>query len=174
MGEASLGSLAGRLLWTGTRVELREINWERDEVSANGSIELRLAKSEPEYHLNGEIKNLEWKGGTIDGEGSLQTSGTGALLLRNVRGSGKFLGRDFTFEPEGDFPTVSGAFDFSAPRGTPTLKLSAIEVSTGLDSYTGQGSSENDGRVYVDLINAKRKMRMVGTLWPFQLELAQK
>jgi hypothetical protein len=133
-----------------------------------------LGKSEPEYRLIGEIKDLDWKGGKMDGEGALQTSGTGQLLLRNMKGSGKFSGHGFTFEPEGDFPTVSGAFDFSAPRGTPNLKLTAIEVSTGADSYTGQGSSETDGRFSVELMNPKRKMRMVGTLWPFQLEVAQK
>jgi len=174
MGEAWLGGLDARFLWTGTQVEMSRVHWERDETSATGSVVLRLARSEPEYRLIGEVKDLEWKGGTMDAEATLQTSGTGALLLRNIKGSGKFAGKGFTFEPEGDFPTVAGAFDFSAPRGTPSLKLTAIEVSNGLDSYTGQGSSESDGRVYVDLVNARKKMRMVGTLWPFQLELAQK
>ncbi|HUQ91406.1 MAG TPA: AsmA family protein [Bryobacteraceae bacterium] len=166
-----LGSLSGRLVWDGGVIELAGAEWEREGASGEGKVNLRLAKAEPEYRIQADFMNLPWKGGEIEGEASIEASGTGAALLRNAKSSGKFAGRGLDFPPENDFRSVAGNYEFSIPRGTPLLKLSGIELICGPDTYTGQGGSETDGRVFVDLTSGKKRLRMGGTVWPFQLEM---
>ncbi len=171
-GESWLGSMSGRLLWDGAGIELANAYWERDLSSATGRVNLRLDRAEPSYRAAVEFKDLAWKGGWIDGDGKLETAGTGAALLRNARTSGRFAARGLLFPPEGDFRTVTGAFEWNPSRGASILKLSSIEAVSGTETFSGQGASENDGRLFVDLASGRKKMRMAGTVWPFQLELA--
>ncbi|MCC6362474.1 MAG: AsmA family protein [Bryobacterales bacterium] len=170
-GDASLGSLRGLLLWDGPQVELNKAAWTHEESSAAGSIHLRLSRAEPEYRITAEFRNLPWKGGVIDADGKVQTSGTGLALLRNITSTGRFTGRELTFSGQGDFASIGGAYELSVPRGVPLLKLSALEASSGDELFTGQGATENDGKLYVDLTSGKKKLRMAGTLWPFQLDV---
>ncbi|MBI3682594.1 MAG: AsmA family protein [Acidobacteria bacterium] len=170
-GDAWLGSLAGLLIWDGVHVELAEAAWQREETSGSGAILLRLARPEPEYSLSGLVRNIAWKGGWIDSEGKIETSGAGPALLRNAKSAGKFSGKAIAL-PENEIRAVSGSFEFAAPRGMPALKFSGLEVTSGADTFTGQGASENDGRLLVDLLSGSKRLRMAGTVWPFQLEVA--
>jgi hypothetical protein len=167
-----LGSASARLVWDGARVELTNAYWEREQASATGRVQLSLEAAEPAYRASLNVKDLGWKGGWIDGEGIFETSGTGSALLRNARSSGRFYARELFLSSEGDFQTASGAFELTAPRGAPVLKLTSIEAVSGIETYSGQGASENDGRLFVDLASGRKKIRMAGTVWPFQLEPA--
>lgn len=101
----------------------------------------------------------------------MRTSGTGLDLLRNMTSTGRFTGRELTFSGQDGFATIGGAYELSVPRGVPVLKLSALEASSGDELFTGQGATENDGKLYVDLASGRKKLRMAGTLWPFQLDV---
>ncbi|MCC6389191.1 MAG: AsmA family protein [Bryobacterales bacterium] len=166
-----LGSLHGLLLWDGPEVELRKVRWAHEESSGAGGIHLRLSRAEPEYRITAEFRNLPFKGGVIDAEGKAQTSGAGFALLRNITSTGRFTGRELTFSGQDGFATIGGVYEVSVPRGVPVLKLSALEASSGDELFTGQGTTENDGKLYVDLTSGRKKLRMAGTLWPFQLDV---
>ncbi|MBV6432547.1 MAG: hypothetical protein IANPNBLG_02689 [Bryobacteraceae bacterium] len=169
--DKSLGGLHGLLVWDGPQVDLTKARWSNEESSGAGSIHLRLSRAEPEYRITAEFRNLPWKGGVIDAEGRMRTSGTGFDLLRNMTSTGRFTGRELTFSGQDGFATIGGAYELSVPRGVPVLKLSALEASSGDELFTGQGATENDGKLYVDLASGRKKLRMAGTLWPFQLDV---
>ncbi|MBS1825340.1 MAG: AsmA family protein [Acidobacteria bacterium] len=172
-GETRLGQLRTTALWDGLQVDLEDLQWQREEASASGSARISLARLEPQYTVNAEIKNLPWRGGTIGAETAIETSGTGLALVRNAKSSGKFQARSLDFSPENDFLTVSGTYEYSSPRGLPLLKLQAIEANSNGEVYTGQGASESDGKLSVELAAGRKRTKMTGQLWPFQLDVAR-
>jgi len=172
-GEARLGELSANVLWDGLQVDLEQVQWRRDESIATGTARISLARAEPRYSINAEIRNLPWRGGAVTAEASVETSGTGQALIRNAKSSGKFQARALEFSPDSDFITVSGAYEYSAPRGTPLLRLQAIEATSNGDVYTGQGATESDGKLSVDLAAGPKRTKMTGQLWPFQLDIAR-
>ncbi|MBL8211895.1 MAG: AsmA family protein [Bryobacterales bacterium] len=167
-GGVPLGECKGLLTWTGATVELAA-GWDRDQANAGGKITLRLAGAEPVYSAKGTITRLPWKGSEIEGEIQVQSSGTGLTLLRNAKATGTFEAKALPLTPE-DFRTASGAYELSAPRGVPVLKLSSIETTGGPEPFTGQGGTDAEGKLSVELTSARKKMRLAGTLWPFNLE----
>ncbi|MCS7024004.1 MAG: AsmA family protein [Bryobacteraceae bacterium] len=171
-GETWLGSLQGKANWDGGFIELAEARWEREEATALAQASVRLFRSEPEYRLRAEVKNLPWMGGELEGTINLETWGTGAALLRNAKSSGKLMGRNLDLGPEADLASMTAAYEFSGAR-SPSLKLTTVEMVAGAETFTGQGGSETDGKLTVELSSAtKRRLRMAGTVWPFQLEVA--
>jgi hypothetical protein len=168
-GDVWLGALQGRVDWNGAVVDLSGARWERDDAMASGKVTLRLTGWEPAYKVAGTITKLPWRGSAVEGELAVQSTGTGLLLLRNAKANGTFVAKALGFTPD-DFRNATGAYELSAPRGTPVLKLSSIEASGGPDVFTGQGATEADGRLVVDLANGRKKLRLAGTVWPFQLE----
>ncbi len=163
-----LGECKGILTWTGPIVELAA-GWDRQQANAGGRITLRLAGAEPVYSVKGTINRLPWKGGNIEGEIQVQSAGTGLTLLRNAKATGTFEAKALPLTPE-DFRAASGAYELSAPRGIPVLKLSSIEATGGPEPFTGQGGTDPDGKLTVELTSTRKKMRLAGTLWPFHLE----
>jgi hypothetical protein len=171
-GDHALGRLRGLLEWDGTRVELRNAVWDREGASARGGISLRLNRAEPQYRIDASLDALPYRHGAVTGEAQIESSGTGGLLLRNAKVAGNFTARDLLLPPDNDIGLVTGAYELSIPRGTPVLKLTGVSATSGLDTYTGQGASEGSGRFTVDLASGPKKLRLAGTMWPFDLEAA--
>ncbi|MBL8177298.1 MAG: AsmA family protein [Bryobacterales bacterium] len=172
-GEFRIGQTSANVLWDGLQVDLDNIQWQRDEAGASGSIRISLARGEPQYSIQAAIRNVPWRGGAVSAEAAVETSGTGLGLVRNAKSTGKFQARTLEFSPESDFVNVSGTFEYSAARGNPVLKLQAIEATSNGDIYTGQGGSEGDGKLSVELAAGTKRTRMTGQLWPFQLDIAR-
>lgn len=171
-GDTWLGSLEGGAVWDGAQIEMPAAKWERDDATAVAKIGIRLTRSEPEYRISAEVKSLAWMGGELDGAVKVETMGTGLALLRNAKSTGKFLGRNLAFGGEAEVASMTGTYEFSGAR-TPSLKFTALEMISGAETFTGQGGSESDGKLAVEWNSAtRRKLRMAGTMWPFQLDVA--
>lgn len=171
-GETWLGAVRGRLLWDGTQIEVPNARWEREDSTATGKVLVRLSRGEPSYRVTGEVKKLAWKNGLVEGAVEVLTSGIGPALIRNAKATGTFNGSNLALGAENDV-NATGTYEFLVARGGPQLKLNAIEVVCGADTFTGQGASETDGRLAVELSSvSKKKMRIAGTIWPLQLEVA--
>jgi hypothetical protein len=82
------------------------------------------------------------------------------------------VGRNLAFGGEAEVASMTGGYEFVGAR-TPSLRFTGVEVVAGSETFTGQGGSESDGRLAVEFSSAsKRKLRMAGTMWPFQLDVA--
>jgi hypothetical protein len=110
------------------------------------------------YKLEGRIRRFNWKNGFVDFEGVAETSGTGLQLLSRLRADGKFHARSLTLNAETAVGTASGEFDLALSRSGPQWKLTAVEAAMGSERFNGEGGTQADGRLLLDLASPARTM----------------
>jgi len=171
-GESPLGELSAHAVWRGASINVSTMEWRMENTHAAGKITVNLAKAEPAYQLNGSLENFDYRSGQLDVDGEFLTSGTGADLLLNLRSNGTFEGRGIVLAPDAEMRVVSGAYRVAAGNGFPRLLLSNLQVSQGADTLTGQGSSQPDGHLVLELTSGRRQVRLTGMLLPVHAEPA--
>ncbi len=159
------------LRWEGTSVEATDLTAQFGSGSITGRMTANLRGSEPAYRLAGRFRGINWLSGKWDGRGSLQTSGIGASLLRNLRMDGSFKGRSVALAADTAAQALAGDFAFSVTRGRPFLRVSDLTMTLDDASYKGTGAMGTDGRLYLDFTDGQKQMRLGATLSPFQIEL---
>jgi hypothetical protein len=121
-----------------------------------------LSKSAPHYRFTGKLEELAYKGGKLDFDGWLETEGNGADLVANAHAEGRVHGRTIAFAPDADFRAVAGCFEMSMASGGLRWKLSGLEVKQNVDALYGQGATQADGRLVLDLTGRGRQVRFTG------------
>jgi hypothetical protein len=152
--------------------ELNNVICTEENMSASGRIAVNLAGGVPQYHLSGEVQNLDFGDGKLDLTGQFGASGLGRELLVNATSKGTFGGRDLRFSPETVMQDISGAFELGGV--VPRLVLTKVQANDGVDTFTGQGLSLADGHFVLELMTAgKRQVKLTGSLLPMHAPLAQ-
>jgi hypothetical protein len=166
--------LKARLAWNGSTVEIAELAsaWNQGKLKAKGSIS--LASVLPVYRLQGRLDGFGWRGAAIDVNGHLETVGSGAELLQNLKSAGTFSAADVPLLEDLECLFAKGRYEIFFRRGAPQLKLASLEVALGDEIYQGQGASLADGRMGVELTDGKKGLRLTGRLAPFRFEAAPK
>ena len=159
-GDTVLGSVHGRLRWDGTAVAFHDLAWALGNASGTCDMTVALTGPLPKYHLTGRLEDIAWRDGGLDVEGTLDTSGDGTDLLANARLEGTFAARDATVAPDATFDEISGSYRFVA-AAVPRLTLEKVQARQERDTLTGQGFSQADGRIMLDLISGHRQIRYV-------------
>jgi AsmA family len=159
-GDTLLGSLRGGLRWAGTAVAFHDLAWALVNASGTAEMTVALAGPTPQYHLAGRLEDIAWRDGGLDVEGTLDTSGAGIDLLANARLEGTFAARDATVAPEVTFDEISGSYRFVAAV-VPRLTLERVQARQDRDTLTGQGFSQPDGRITLDLSSGRRQIRYI-------------
>jgi hypothetical protein len=164
-----LAGVRSRVVWDGSSVDLLDVEgrWKDSPVSLSGSVD--LAAAGPVYALQWRVSNYGWNGGRVDLDGLLRTAGMGSELLNGMRAEGSFSGRSISLQNE-SFRAVSGCFAIVLDRGAPKLKLSGVSALYGQESLSGDGASQPDGLIQMELAGARSLVRLAGTAWPFELE----
>jgi hypothetical protein len=116
-------------------------------------------------------RGLGWMGGNWSGRTTLETSGTGRELLRNLRLNGTFKAHSVVLAAETEARDVSGSYAFAMQGKLPTFRFSDMILTLGDASFKGQGETGADGRVHLDFSDGQNQMRLSATVSPFQLEL---
>jgi hypothetical protein len=119
------------------------------------------------------MKNYGWRGGHAEIEGSVTASGSGLDLLASLHAQGTYDLRSVAMAPEFLLQTATGTFDVAASRTGPQVKLTVAQASSGAERFTGEGSTEADGRLHLDLASGTRVMRLAGPVAPLKLEVLQ-
>ena len=65
-----------------------------------------------------------------------------------------------------------GVYNFSWWQSGPRLRLTALNLRTEDETYTGRGATQDDGRLIILLTNGAREMRMSGTLAKLKVRVA--
>jgi hypothetical protein len=162
LGDTVLGSVSGRLHWNGTAVTLRDVAWALGDASGTAEMTISLAGPEPKYHLAGSLQDIPWRDGGLDVEGTLETRGAGADLLANARMEGTFDARGSTVAPDVTFDEISGSYHY-AGAAVPRLTLEKVQARQERDTLTGEGFSQTDGRIMLDLTSGRRQIRYVAS-----------
>jgi len=171
-GESPLGELRAHAIWRGASINVPNLGWRMEDTRASGKMAVNLAKAEPAYQLNGTIENFDYRSGQLDVDGEFTTSGIGSDLMLNLRSKGSFEGRGIVLAPDAEMRAVSGAYRVAAANGIPRLLLSNVQVSQGADTLVGQGSSQPDGHLVLELTSGRRQVRLTGMLLPVHPEPA--
>ncbi len=171
-GDSPMGQIQAHLVWDGPNIILSDVDCQLDDMHATGKVTVNVAKAVPFYNLTGSIENLGYRGGELDLDGELETSGIGDSLLLNIRSDGDFKGRDILLSQDTAIREITGSFRAAPLSGIPRLQLLNLQVSQGADTLVGQGASLPDGRIVLELTSGRRQVRLTGMLLPMHPEPA--
>ncbi len=149
---------------------LADIAGELQNGTIRGRLTIDLRGNDPVYRLAGQMKSVEWNGGTFDAEAALDTSGTGMALLANLRSDGSFIGQSFDGAPLDQFDSVSGCYALRWAEPAPRLSFTDLRISAGDELYLGRGAMQDDGRLLIQVSNGSRQLSMSGTLARLRLD----
>ena len=65
---------------------------------------------------------------------------------------------------------ISGSYRVAPVFGIPRLTLSNLQVVQGADNLSGQGASQPDGHIVLDLTSGRKQVRLTGMLLPMHPE----
>jgi hypothetical protein len=139
-------------------------------MHAEGKLSLNLNNPSPVYSWTGAIENLEYRNGRLDLEGEIETSGTAQNLLLNIRSQGTFEGQGIELGPDTEVSAITGGYKLAPVAGIPRLVLSNIQVEQGADTFSGQGASQPDGHIVLELTSGRKQLRLTGMLLPIHPE----
>lgn len=166
VNQTALGSLSAHFIWRGPIVEFTSVQLTQGgaQIRAKGSV--NLAAYAPRWQFQASASAFAWGGGLVNADGQWETSGTGADSIRNLHADGTFSGENISLSPTDFFDGISGHFDFSFADGEPSLRLTGIDALQNDDEWNGEASTQNNGKLVVDLAHAGRQLHVISTLIP--------
>ncbi|MDP8988883.1 MAG: hypothetical protein M3N41_02220, partial [Acidobacteriota bacterium] len=148
---------SSRVAWVGDSVKFSGIRGKVADAALSGDLHADLSGGAPAYRFDGKLEDVAYKGGKLDFSGKATAAGSGASLLASIRAEGALRGRAVAFSPEAEFRRVAGQFSVSMTPAGPKWKLSALELTQGSDSYSGDGATQADGKLVLDLLSGGRQ-----------------
>src|SRR5207302_1783473 len=156
-------------LWDGGKAQFDKFQARMDGGRVTGALAVSLRAGGPAYRLEARCRGIQWKSGNVDTETVLETSGTGMDLLAHLHASGGFRADGLEMEALPDLERVSGSYDLVWLGGGLRVRFPELELVSGDDTYTGQGSSQPDGTLLIQLSSGSKEMNMSGTLAELRL-----
>ena len=171
LGEVAIQDFETRVDWSGASVRFTGVHGDVEDGVLRGDAFVDLSPSGPNYKINGNLTNVAWRGGKVDVSGTFTTNGTGEELLANLRSEGTFQARAVDIVTEVPFRTLSGAYSLAVARLGPQVRLTSLQASTAAERFLGQGATQPDGRLQLELVSANRVMHLSGPVAPLRLEV---
>jgi AsmA protein len=153
-----------RVLWDGAFLRLVRVDATVDPAVFNGELALDLSGRAPHFRFEGKLRDVAYKGGSVDFEGSLDADGAGVELLNSARAEGCLHARSIAFAPDAEFRAAKGCFEMSTTPAGLRWKFPGIEVLQGSDAFYGTGTTQPDGRLVLDLTNRGRQVRYTSAI----------
>jgi hypothetical protein len=151
-----------RILWDGARVQLDNLQGTLDGAPVNAKLAINLRAPRPAYKLTARVKGWGWQSGSLDAQVTADTAGLGAELLTNMKAEGTLIGTALDLGTSLPWHCVSGNFSLAWSGAAPKLSFTALSLRTGADTYTGQGGTQDGGRLLVTLSNGLKEIRISG------------
>jgi uncharacterized protein involved in outer membrane biogenesis len=171
-GELALAGVRSRVVWDGAEIEFPNLEGRLEDGTLKAKGSIQLAGSAPKYNLRGRLQNLGWRGGKVDVEGNLASVGLGPEFLAALTSEGTFQARSVVIIGEAPVRAASGSYDFAMSRIGPKLRLTSLEASLGTERFSGQGETQTDGKLMLDLVSSSRSVRLTGPMSPLRLDFA--
>ncbi|MEO8025567.1 MAG: hypothetical protein ABI823_03810, partial [Bryobacteraceae bacterium] len=150
------GSIEKALVkWDGAKIRITNIDGLIENTAIAGILNVDLSGRVPKYSFQGKAMDATYHGGRLEFEGKLETEGLGSQLLAGARAEGTVKGRALTFAPDTELRTVSGQFEVSVGASGPKWRLQNVEASQGTDLLRGEGGTQADGKLVVELMGRK-------------------
>ena len=170
-GDYILSAKTARVLWDGLAVTISGIDSQLqygarlERATLAGDLTVDLSGAAPRYRFEGKLDDFAYKGGDLDFSGKIESAGLGLDLLSRVHAEGSLRGRGILFSPEAEFRSVSGRFEMKMAQGEARWKLSDLDLIQGGETYSGEGTTQPDGRLVLELASRGRQVRYTGTMF---------
>jgi AsmA family len=149
---------SARLAWDGAAITLSAIRGKLAGAAFSGELRIDLAGRGPVYRFDGNLDDLPYKGGKLDFKGKVSAEGNGPALWASIKADGNLSGRSIAFSPDAEFRRAFGHFQLSMTATGARWKLSGLKLTQGNDNYSGEGSTQADGRIVLDLSSGGRQV----------------
>jgi hypothetical protein len=158
LADTRLSIDSARLVWDGASVTLSAIQGKVADAALAGEMRVDLAGRAPVYRFEGNLDDLPYKGGKVDFKGKVSAEGNGPALWASIKADGTLQGRSIAFSPDAEFRRASGRFQLNMTAAGPRWKLSGLKLTQGSDNYSGEGATQADGRLVLDLSSGNRQV----------------
>jgi hypothetical protein len=159
-----------KFFWDGPVLDVPRFQARVEGGSVDGYLSADFRGPAPVYRVAARLDSADWRGGKLEGDGSLVTSGLEEDLFSNLRAEGWFRSLSPKLGENLDFRALSGAWDLRWERKQPRLQLTGLRLIAGQDTYTGQGASLEDQQLQIDFSQGEKRLRFTGSLKPIRLE----
>jgi hypothetical protein len=158
-----LGALRSHFVCQGSTVTVDNValKMPQGRIDARGTID--FAAADPKWRFTAKAADYPWGGGSLNAQAQFASIGAGKELLRNFTATGSFTGEGLVISAD-TFESVSGRFQVSFADGWPDLRLSNVQAVQNGDEWTGNGLSESDGKLFINLEHEGRQLHFVSTL----------
>ncbi len=146
---------AAAVRWRGTRIQITGIDGSIEDAAINGALVVDLDGRAPKYAFRGKLLDALYHGGRLEFDGKLDAEGSGVQLLGSLRAEGAVKGRALNFAPDAELKAFSGQFELTSGTSGLRWRLANLEATQGTDTFTGQGVTQSDGKLIVDLAGRK-------------------
>lgn len=170
-GDLEWKDVRAHMIWDGPNVQFQNLQTNMEEGSIKGAVSVDLSGNDPKYRLRGQAKDLAWQGGSVDLSGKFDAAGTGSDFLQSLQGEGSFQARALTLLPENPVTSVAGYYVFAVSRQGPKITLTSVQAALGAERFSGQGSTQQDGKLQLELASSNRVVHVTGPLAPLRLDL---
>jgi hypothetical protein len=169
---AHLSNVRAHVLWDAPRVQFEDFQARLDKASITGAVLVNLRGARPAYRMDARVKGLPWQAGRLEGQGVVETSGTGLQLVTNLTAEGTFTGSGLDL---GGLMgrTVAGSYNLTWGLTAPSLRLNALTLRSDDGTYTGRGETQSDGRLVVVLTDGVKEVRVSGPWDKLKVEEAK-
>ena len=124
-------------------MQVENIQARLDRAALTGRLDVNLRGSRPNYKLTSTVKGMNWQAGKVDVESELETFGTGMQLLTNATAEGSFSGVGVELGTLPSLRSMAGLYNFSWWQSGPRLRLTALNLRTEDETYTGRGATQD-------------------------------
>jgi len=152
-----------RLLWDSMHAVFPDLQarFQNGTVVSRATVDLR--ERTPAYRVSARWNKVDWKGGKLDADTLVETSGTGRDTLANLHSEGSFTARGVEIAPPDRFKTVAGCYELAAGK-IPRARFTGLQMVTGDDYYLGDGLARPDGQLVLALASGDKRLHLTGTL----------
>ena len=170
-GALELRDVRAHVVWDAADVEMTNVTAHVEDAKATGAVAIDLAAAQPAYRIRGRVQDLTWRGGKVDFDTKIETRGTGTDFLLNLLSEGAFDAKSVSMSPDTPLRTASGLYEFTVSPLGPRIKLTGVEAAMGSERFSGQGNTQADGKVQIELASNTRVLRATGALVPLRLDV---
>lgn len=162
-GEQAAENVRAAFTWHGSTIQLSDLTGIYSAGKLQGALTARLDSGEPRFQGTISLDGAKWRDGTLDLQAELRAEGLGPAFTRSLVLEGSFSAKDLDPVNDQDWRTANGCFVYRAPR----LELTGVQAAIGDGIYVGQGSTNPDGRLALDLSSPRRTLRIPSLIAPF-------
>jgi hypothetical protein len=159
------------VVWDSSAIQATNLTAHVEDGKFVGQAAVDVAAAQPVYHVRGRVQDLTWRGGKVDFDTRIASRGTGTDFLLNLKSDGAFDARSLVFPPDAPLRSATGEYEFSVSPLGPRITLTGVQAAVGAERFSGQGTTQADGKVQIELASNTRVLRATGALMPLRIDV---